>query len=266
MTGIRLLQTEFIDALRNPAAKPPRGASSRDMPTSARRFNVYRNNVYAGLIGVIESRFPAVLNLVGDEFFKAMTRIFVDRAPPSSPVLIEYGDAFPDFVASFAPLADEPYLSDVASLEWRLHVARHAANSLALRPADLAVYLERDIHRLRFRFAPSVSLLQSPYPVFSLWRANTSAEPPREGTVFLGVESVLVTRPEFAPQAIRLPQGSGPFVAALLAGRTLGEAAEDCRLSSGGDFPLQRILGLLITERTIVSTSIGTHCEQELRS
>jgi len=264
MTSLTESQSAFVAALRDPRSEPPRAISGPRAGTPVRRFNVYRNNVYAGLIGVIEARYPAVRSLVGDEFFKAMTRIFVDGAPPSSPVLLEYGAAFPDFIADFRPLADEPYMADVARLEWRLHTARNAADCLALRPIDLAVYAEHDPSRIRFRLAPAVSLVESPYPVFSIWRANTSPERPRAAAVFSGAESVLITRPGLVAEAVRLPPGCGGFIAALLAGRTLGAAA-DAQRAAAGDFPLQRILGLLIAQKAIASATTHQFQMQELQ-
>ena len=48
-------------------------------------------------------RFPAVERLVGEEFFAGMAREFVMAHPPRSPLLLTYGDEFPDFIAAFEP-------------------------------------------------------------------------------------------------------------------------------------------------------------------
>ena len=56
---------------------------------------VYRNNVFASLTSCLAARFPVVARLVGEEFFNAMARVFVERYPPASPALFEYGDEFP---------------------------------------------------------------------------------------------------------------------------------------------------------------------------
>lgn len=254
MSSFAESQAEFATALREPDHRPPKQIVQPGGRAPVRRFNVYRNNVYAGLIGVIEARFPAVQRLVGDEFFKAMARVFVDKAPPTSPVLLEYGHAFPDFIARFAPVADEPYLADIARLEWHLHEARNAADGVALGAEGLAAF-EDDAAHLLLRLAPTVSLVVSVYPVFSLWRANVSEMSAGEALLVSGAESVLITRPDLTPEAIRLPAGGAEFIAALLAGEPLGFAAA-AATAAAPEFPLHRMLALLIAQKAIASASV----------
>jgi hypothetical protein len=252
MASFEQSQAAFAAALVDPDLPPPASIAPPHGPEPRRRFNIYRNNVYAGLIGVLEARFPAIQRLVGDEFFKAMARIFVDRKPPRSPVLIEYGAALPEFLKTFEPVIDEPYLPDVALLEWRLHEARHAADRAALRASDLATVRDIDAADVGFRLAPSVSLISSAYPVFSLWRANASAEPITGLQTYSGAECVLVTRPGLIAEAVCIPRASAVFIAALLEDETLG-AATKAALTVAPDFPLHRTIALLIAQKAIVA-------------
>jgi hypothetical protein len=258
MTGFENGQDAFVAALRDPTRTLPAGISKNT--ASRRRFNVYRNNVYAGLISVLEARYPAVQRIVGDEFFRAMARVFVDRSPPRSPVLLDYGAGFSEFVASFEPVADVPYLTCVASLEWKMHIARHAADSGAIPVGDLAAYGETATE-LKVRLAPAVSLLVSDFPVFALWRANT-IDPAATGPITVsGAESVLVSRPFLAPEAVRIPRACAVFIAALLNDETLG-AATTRALDVQPDFPLNRALALLVAQKAIVSL-LPPHTEYE---
>lgn len=261
MTSFAESQANFAAALRDPMEPPPGQIVRPGGRPPLRRFNVYRNNVYAGLIGVLEARFPAVQRLVGDEFFRAMARIFVDQAPPVSPVLLAYGGAFPEFIAAFGPTADEVYLADVARLEWRLHEARNAADSTALQPADLAAF-ERDAPNICLALTPSASLVTSPYPVFSIWRANAGDVADDEPQSFSGAESVLVTRPDLTPEAIRLPAGGAEFIAALMAGEPLGMAAAAAR-AVAPDLPLPRMVALLIAQNAIANATVQDPICQE---
>jgi len=83
----------------------------------------------AGLGKALKSRFPVVEKIVGEEFFAAMTRVFVKAQPPRSPLLATYGDDFPDFIATFEPARGLPYLADVARLEATRTRSYHAATS-----------------------------------------------------------------------------------------------------------------------------------------
>jgi hypothetical protein len=112
------VQRAFADAVLDANAAVPTTLSRKAGGVPSRRFGVYRNNVYASLIDVLAGRFAAVMRLVGEEFFRAMARAYVEGEPPRSVVLIRYGASFPTFVAGFPPAASVPYLGDIASLEW----------------------------------------------------------------------------------------------------------------------------------------------------
>jgi hypothetical protein len=135
--------------------------------TAGHRFAVHRNNVYAGLVGVLQARYPVIERLVGEEFFGAAAQAFITASPPSSPVLLVYGEGFAAFLAGFEPAACLPYLPDVARLEWLRHAAFHAADCLPLTAADLAPAAGRE-EELIFEVHPSLGLISSPFPALSI--------------------------------------------------------------------------------------------------
>jgi hypothetical protein len=249
MCSLDQAQRDFAETLGNCDCPIPGSIAPPANGMVARRFNVYRNNAYAGLIGALEARYPAVRRLVGDEFFRATTRVFIDERPPHSPVLLEYGARFAEFLRTFQPVSDEPYLPDVAWLEWRMHVARHAADSVAFPLNEIAAHGD-GAAALKFRFASAVSLVTSSYPVFTLWRANATEHPQHGAVTFAGEEFVLVSRPALVPEAVRLPPACATFIAALFANQSLGQAAE-AALKADASFPLGRALALLVTQKAI---------------
>ena len=97
------VQREFAAALLDPAAPVPSPLRRNGEKAPQKRFAVHRNNMIASLVAALAARFPVVHQLVGDEFFRAMARLYVTNEPPRSPVLLLYGDRFPDFVENFAP-------------------------------------------------------------------------------------------------------------------------------------------------------------------
>src|SRR5208282_6505876 len=104
----------FAAALADPAASPPATTRGRLGVPDARRFSVYRNNVAVGLIGALEARYPASRRIAGDDAFRGLARAFVRAVKPRSPVMIAYGEDFPEFLAAHAGV--EPCLPDVARL------------------------------------------------------------------------------------------------------------------------------------------------------
>ncbi len=91
----------FAAALDEPSAATPATTSGRMGAPDARRFAVYRNNVAVGLIGALEARYPVSRRIAGDDLFRAMARAFARAHRPRSPVMIAYGEEFPEFVADY---------------------------------------------------------------------------------------------------------------------------------------------------------------------
>ncbi|WP_282607952.1 DUF2063 domain-containing protein [Pelagibius sp. Alg239-R121] len=218
------IQSEFIAGLRDPSAPPPDSLKARGGTLPKRRFDVYRNNVVASLIEALKASFPAVLHLVGDEFFKATARVYIDLEPPRSPLMFLYGKTFGDFLDRFPPAASIPYLGDVARLEWARLSAYHAADRTAISIDSLAEIRPDQLGAVTFQLHPSLELFSSRWPLFSLWAA-TSGLAPQDAVKMDAPEQVIVVRPAFDVDTRRLPSDGYNFIKALREGATLGEAA-----------------------------------------
>lgn len=234
-----MMQSDFAAALINPSAPLPSGLIDPEGRPAPRRFDVYRNNVTLSLIRVLQAGFPATCALVGDDFFAAMAREFLRAHPPKTRMMMLYGDEFAGFIAGFAPAAALGYLPDVARLEQAIRQCYHAGDAAPIDAAVFAGMGEGQLMALRFAFAPAVQLLQSDWPIYSIWAANMQGGPAPK----MGAEAVLVLRPAFDPQPHVLPQGSYAVMAALLAGQSLGDACA----SAAGEFDLTQLLTLLLT-------------------
>ncbi len=116
----------------------------------------YRGNAGAVAERALAGTFPTLAELVGDDAAGALARDFWRHHPPARGDLAEWGDALPGFVAASAQLADEPYLADVARLEWQVHLASRAADAPTLAP-DLQVLAGADPSRLRLRLTPGTA-------------------------------------------------------------------------------------------------------------
>src|SRR5205814_9966121 len=99
------------------------------------------------------------------QFSESASDRYVQPQPPAGPCLFGYGETLPDFLATFPPCRHLEYLPDVARLEWAINRALHAEDAVALDPRWLASVPPDDVGRLTFRLHPSVSLVESPWPV-----------------------------------------------------------------------------------------------------
>ncbi|PTW59477.1 putative DNA-binding protein [Breoghania corrubedonensis] len=232
------------------ADRAPGGLFTADGGDATRRFRVHRNNVVVSLVEVLMVAFPAILRLLGEAYFRALVGEFVRAHPPRSPVLLDYGDGFPDFLDAFPPLDHYPWLGDVARLERAWSQAYHAADSTALPPDALGRVAPDALMTLRFDPHPATRLVRSRYRVVSIFRANRSPEPLSEPVRADGGEDALVTRPGLTVAVRLLPTGGAAFFAALLAGASLGEAAQaghgDAGRTGAGDFDLTATIAVML--------------------
>ncbi len=229
-------QSEFAAALIDPALAVPNGLTAWNGPQPARRFGVYRNNVAIGLIGALASRFPAAERIVGEEFFAAMAHEFIRLHPPRSPLLLAYGDDFPDFVGSFEPAQEIPYLADVMRLEALRGRAYHAADAVPLDAALVANIEPAGLAELTFVPHPSASVTRSAHPAVTIWAMNTGEIELGDISDWTG-EDALVIRPQMIVEVHRLPPGGAAFLEELFSGAALGQAYETA-LAEAANFDL----------------------------
>jgi hypothetical protein len=251
-------QRLFAAALLDADAPCPAGLTAWNGSDPARRFAVYRNNVIVSLVDALADTFPVTLELVGDQFFRAMAGIFVRGAPPGSVLLAEYGTGFPDFIAAFEPARSVPYLADVARLEMLRVRAFHAADADPVTPEQVARALadpER-LPALRATCHPSLGVLSSRYAIVSLWAAHQGiGDLARVDPDF--PETALAVRAGLEVQVVSLPPGGDVLVAGFASGLPLGVAAARAA-SAHADFDLTLQLALLLRHGALTSLHLPT--------
>jgi hypothetical protein len=210
----------FAAALAEPSAAPPAMTRGRLGAPDARRFSVYRNNVAVGLIGALEARYPVARRIAGDDAFRALARAYIRAKKPRSPVMIAYGEDFPEFVASCE--GAEPCLADLARLENAWVEAYHAADAAAATIGDLAELSPDLLPGTRIAFHPAARILRLSTPAASLWASAQSGGPaaPIDGSP----EDALVTRPDADVRVRILPPLGYDFAMRLREGATLIDA------------------------------------------
>jgi hypothetical protein len=232
------LQHSFaLAVLGQPLELPVRAATAARAESG---LAVYRNNVMSGLIKVVTARFPAVRRLLGEDCFLESVRRFIAAEPPRSPLLLDYGDGFPKFLRS---IGADACIADIADLEAARGMAYHAADAVSLPPRAFAAIPAERLAGLRLTFHPSVSLLQSRFPIVSTWRASQEA-----GEVALRAgppEAALIARPMLEVEVWNLPPGGFAFLTALSRGATMAGAAE-AAMDDAQEFDLAVNLSVMI--------------------
>jgi hypothetical protein len=249
-------QRDFAAALLDPMRRVPSGLVGPDGKPSARRFSVYRNNVVAGLIETLTAAFPAVHRIVGTDFFRAMARAYAFAEPPQSPILLEYGAGFADFIGGFEPASPLPYLPDVARIERAWTEAYHAPDASPLEVAELRAVGPDRLGEICLSVHPSLRIVRSLLPALTIWRMNVGDGVPGPVDFGAGGEDTLIMRPAAEVEVRLLPPGGAEFVAALAAGQSSSEATL-AAMKANSAFDLPANLAGLISVRAFVGSSLG---------
>jgi len=230
----------FVSALREPDAHP-QGYSEQ----AAQRFSVYRNNVHRALAEALTAAYPAVARLVGSEFFDAMARVFHDRETVRPASLALHGGGFPEFLATFEPVAHLAYLPDVARLERAWLEALHAADAAPLDPATVAPLMER-AESLVFAAHPAARVVTSEHPAVTIWQHNRTDAPQETPLEVTDTpEAALITRPDMQVVVTPINPAAAAFATTLLSSETLGAGAAHV-LSAAPDFDIAAALSVLL--------------------
>jgi hypothetical protein len=128
----------------------------------ARRFAIYRNNMFLSLANHLRAIFPVTARLGDERFFAYAAHEFILREPPRASRLVVYGAGFSRFLADFPACRHAPILAEMAGLEWAIHGALASAQRPNL---DLAALTSA----AAFELQPSLHFVVSRWPVLDLW-------------------------------------------------------------------------------------------------
>lgn len=229
-------QRALLQALRQPGAGalppsalalPGRAGAS---PGPLAGLQAYRANAWAMAQRALAAAYPVTARLLGDEAMGALARDLWRAHPPTRGDLAWFGAEAADWLAGRPEFEDLPFLPDVARLEWAVHRAATASDPPS-QPPDIASLTSGDPAALTVAFVAGHALVDSPWPVLTIWRAHQvaadTAPDLREAQAALAQgrgEAAWVWRRGLVTEWTRLEPGEAAFQSALLAGHALGHA------------------------------------------
>ncbi len=219
--------TAFAPALLDPDLDIPGGMIGPDGKPAPKRFSVYRNNVIISLMEALAETYPSLQKLVGEENFAIISRIFISKHPPASPMMQAYGKGLAEFLEDFEPLAHAPFLSDVARLEMAWIETYHAADAPPLDGTLLGELAPEELMTTRFQPHPATQIISSQYRLLELFQIrneNNTALPDQSLTG--QIQAVLITRPYLSVELNALDHAQYEFFNLLMDTQPLGEAVE----------------------------------------
>ena len=170
--------------------------------------------------------------------------------PPSSPIPRSYGDGFPRFIRNSGKAAYIEYVADVAELEMMRHRAKYASPAQLFGARTLSSLPAERLGELRIFLHPSVCLVQSRFPIVTIWENNRTDDGDGMIERWIG-EAAIVARPFLKVEVRRLPPGGHAFLCALCERKTVAMAAELAAAVSP-EFDVAANLTLLDDARVVV--------------
>ena len=146
-------------------------------PFSAEQLmGLYRNNFYIGLSEYLSDCFPAVVALVGEEFFAQLAKAYIIECPLSQANLELYGQGFAPFIKDCPQAESLEYLADIAALDWAFDRAKSVVSLQDFPFTQLAQVTAQQQQQISFRLQPETLLLCAPYPLLKIWLGAKSGE------------------------------------------------------------------------------------------
>lgn len=226
-------------------------------PRSARGLQAYRAAAGALAERALAAAYPTLQQLIGEASFAGLARTFWQRHPPTDGDIARWGAELARFIAHSETLADEPYLADLARLEWALHEAGTAADTDA--PQGLQRLADEDPAALTLQLVPGTALIVSRHPIVTIWQCHRSVAPERFEAARHALaagrrENALITRHGVAPQVRGVGDAEARFTAAVLKAHSLAQALN----AAGAEFDFEAWLIMQLQQRGIAA--ITSYC------
>jgi hypothetical protein len=199
-------------------------------PLRERGLRAYRSNARALAGRALQGAYPVVAQLLGEENFQAVAERLWAQHPPVRGDLAQWGAALPGCIAGLPDLAaEEPYLADVARLEWALHDCATLPDA-ERDPASFTLLGTVPPETFTLQLAPGARCMASPWPVASIVLAHLAGEPSLEEAgqrLRAGVaETAVVWRRGLQPRVRMAAAGEAEFIAALQDRRSLADSLQ----------------------------------------
>jgi hypothetical protein len=239
---LQALQQDFATSLDDPAADA--ALTAQLLPADAAmlhaRLGLYRGNVRAARRLALANAYPVLAALTGEAYFDALALAYARAHPSRDADLNRFGARLPEFIDEHEADARYAYFSDVARLEWALHVAHYAANAKHT-PLDAQQWQALGAERLaqsRLMLHPACAALALRHAATAIWQAHQpgGVSPERVDTP----SWALVVRPQWRPYVLAHTHAAHVAFVALSEGATLDSAlAQAFDIDTAFDFGAQ---------------------------
>jgi hypothetical protein len=256
--GLKALQAAFGRSLRSViinAADLQLLTGSDDDAVCGERIDVYRNNAWQFFLTALERTYPVLQRRVGADFLRQLARDYRVEHPSQHGDLHWIGEAFPAWLANRMAGTGYEWLADLARLEWACEASVAAAQRNPVGLEALGRFDANVLPHLALVLQPSLQLVASPFPIWSVWQSNQHENAPPPVDLDAGAEHCVVACVAERVAVYRLDAADHRLLQLLCAGMSLGAATEAATKDAEA---LARLLGWAFGEGLVVQVVTAT--------
>jgi Putative DNA-binding domain len=240
--GLAATQATLADVLRRATslkgdpdlvARAERIASGNDRLSPVEQVDIYREQFWLRHVDVLREDFASIEHALGEEAFERLAKDYLTACPSASFSLRDLGVDMPRFLAESRPWSDDPFLAELARVEWAFVDVFDGRDAPPFDPATIAGVAEEAWPGARLVLHPALQRLSLRWPAHDYRIAVRKDEVP------VRPESrschVVVYRGPSVLHCLEIDGDAAAMLDELARGVPLGEACERAAGASGSD-------------------------------
>lgn len=180
MNPLRDLQTDFQSFLLRGDERMLTRVTGSEKVSATRRLAIYYDAYRLRLLEALDSNYPVLHAWMGDEKFEKLGLAYLESHPSSHFSIRYFGHRLAEYLAQAGDYRDQPWLGEMAALEWAMSEAFDAADDRAVNPDDLATVPPQAWPDMRLTLHASVHRLDLRWNVAAIWNAIKQERAPEK--------------------------------------------------------------------------------------
>jgi hypothetical protein len=177
-SDLRRLQQAFQAYIRERDPDMLEHVVSTPTATAEQRLEIYAEAYRLRLLEVLETDFPGLHGLLGDQQFEALGRAYIDACPSRHASVRWFGGRLADYLREQPPYSQQPALAELARFEWAQDEVFDAPDAVPASLDDLQAVAPEHWADLRVRLHPSKRILDLSWNVPVVWQALDAEQVP----------------------------------------------------------------------------------------
>ena len=242
MTSLAETQERLASALRQASSLKDdpeltgfaeRIATGNDQLSPVEQVDIYREQFWLRHVDVLRDDFASLEHAIGEDAFERLAREYLTACPSASFTLRDLGQDMVRFLSERAPWTDDPFLAELARVEWAFVDAFDGPDAPPFDPSMIAGRSEDEWPRARILLHPALQRLELAWPSHDYRIAARKDEAPSRPER-RACHVVVYRGPELL-HCLEIDRDAAAMLDELARGTPLGTACERAASVSGTD-------------------------------